>query len=455
MKRAIIICILILSLLFNVGFYNENDDEIKRTINELNELRTILSLPSILINESLNNAAHNHNKYMYYNESFSYIEESGNSYYRGRYPADRASYFLYDNLYICELSNNNNSTYTEGIVDFTNNPYSRIALLDPVYTDIGMNGFEGLYTYVLGGENRNEKSIIYPYNNQTQVPINWVNHYMIDPYNDLEVDSTDCGLPITYTLYSDTKKVQTVDIVDISITNMNTNIKISEEKIKVKLPENDRYLKNSIIILPLEKYNYNTTYQANINIVLNYDDFSSQPVKETVIFHTETEDEKSNNSITSLTLLTRAKATEEIVKAVGYTLLEPFEIKFNDVDVKSVCAKYIYTAYINGIITGTTPETFGPDLNITREQAYKILISAYESERGDIIYLDERPIEDINDVSSWAVESIRKANEIGILTIDNSENLLYPQEYVSENEFIEIINKFKESIKPIKVTNSI
>jgi hypothetical protein len=441
MKNKILMIVLIITLLFSFSVNSfASIDEVERTIEYINDIRDSLGIPSLESNSKLKDLALDHNKYMYYNHTFSSIEESGNLYYRGRYPWDRASYFLYQKQFVKELLNNNNSTYTDGIIDFINNPYSRINILDPLYEDIGMSTFEGLYTYELGGEERNKNyTIIYPYNNQINVPINWENNYSVDPYEYLDVESTACGMPITYTYYSDTYKIDYFDDINITITNQVTDKNI---KFEVLTPSNDRYLNNSIIILPLEKYDYNTTYEVKLNMDIYFTNYRLLTVNKTFSFQTEDAEKVSQ---TSESFLTRAEFTEELIKASKYTILEPFEIKFHDIDIKSVRAKYIYTAYVNNIIKGISDNLFGPDLNITKEQAYVMLMRAYIDQYGDVTYVNKSPINDFNKVSSYAGDSICKAYVLGLLITDKNNNLL-PSDYLTENEFYEILERYNEII---------
>jgi transcriptional regulator with XRE-family HTH domain len=140
--------------------------------------------------------------------------------------------------------------------------------------------------------------------------------------------------------------------------------------------------------------------------------------------------------------------TEEIVKALGYPLLDASKMTFSDVDINSVRAKYIYTAFYNNIIFGQSDELFAPDLNITRQEAYTILVRAFEAKIGrSIQYFEESPINDYMNLSPWAMDNkcILKAAGVGFL-VTNSYNNLIPQGHVSEKEFVLIVEKFREAL---------
>lgn len=446
MKKRWCFILVIVTLIVNMGFVSyANDDETERTIEYINLIRQAMNLPLVQTDTKLKSAATTHNKYMYYNNAFSSIEESGNLYFRGRYPWDRTSYYLYTKPNIYELISNTNKTYTEGINAFLNNPYSRVALLDPVYTDVGMNVFEGYYTYDLGGDKRlQDYQIVYPYNQQTMVPINWTNQYSISPYDPFKLSPEGCGIPITYTYYSDNLKVKQFKNIEVTLIHKLVN---KEIKCEILTPDSDRYLKSSIIILPTEKYTYSTTYELKINMDIEFSNGTTQKVDYTGTFMTQASD---TVTINSQTFLNRSKFTEEIVKSLGYDLVEPFEVKFHDIDIKSVNAKYIYTAYLHGIISGFTDEKLGlefrPDLNISREQAYAMLIRAYESKFGKIFVDKTLSISDYKDISKWAVDEgvIEDANQLGILVV--TDNKLKPKEYLTINEFDQIMKKYNEAI---------
>jgi hypothetical protein len=419
-------------MIFNINIYAYEDNPIKG-INYINDIREKLDIRIIENNKDLEQSAQIHSKYMSINDWYSTIEESGNKYYRGRYSWDRASYYYYFNPYVTEFISNNISNMKEGIIDLINNPYSRIAFLDPLYNHIGMGNYENMYTFDLGGKSRdlttkNKKITIYPYDNMEDVSISWINNYKIDPYRKLDKQYNNVGLPITLSYYSDKVKIKKIYPQNIILKNKDKNIEIKTE---ILLPQDDKYIDNSLIILPLEPLSYDTNYEVKINVdfVFKNEDFPSEKnFKDVIKFKT-----KAKNK-----LLNRAKFTEYIVKELEFDILEPEEV-FTDIDMKSENCKYIYTAYKNRLVSGYGDNTFRPNNNITKEQAYTLLIRYYEQNFGEIDIKDSSKNYSHYLVSDWAIPYIKKAEKIGIITTDKKNSL---KKEITESEYEKIINLY-------------
>ncbi|WP_113672977.1 S-layer homology domain-containing protein [Vallitalea guaymasensis] len=433
--KKVLYLIIAVSIICNINIY-ASEDKPDEAIEYINGIREKVSVRSIENSKQLESSAANHSKYMSVNNNFSLIEESGNKYYRGRYSWDRASYYSYFNPYITEFINNNLDSYKNGVVDLINNPYSRISFLDPLYQHIGMGSYKDMYTYDLGGKSRdltvkNKKIVIYPYDKMENVPITWENNYKINPYRDLDIESSNVGLPITLSYYSDKNKIRRIYNNDIKLENEDKGFEV---KTKIILPQDDKYIDNSLIILPLKKLEYNTNYQVSINVDFIFQNStipSEKKSKYTVNFKTEAKDNP----------LDRAKFTEYLVKALKIDILEPKEV-FKDIDIKSNDAKYIYTAYKNDLVSGFGDDTFRPNQNITKEQVYTLLIRAYEKENGEIKLNEYKSYSySYHSVSNWAVNYMKKAEEIGLLSRVRSNEL---KGEITESEYKRIINLYQE-----------
>lgn len=433
--RTILIILLSLlmistSILANNEETTRTDDAVERTVDYLNKLND-----QYTINEDLKLMALNHSKYMYFNEQFTSIEENGLLYYRGRTVRDRATTYNYGKSYIYEFINKSNKTYLEGIEAIINNPYSRGLLFDPLYTEIGMNSHEGYYTFIVAGQQRSgETTMVYPLNKQENVPIVWENNFGLNPYSSLSYDKTAFGLPITFSLYSDSKKVQKTTVKNIQVTEKESGKKIATE---ILLPETDRNLSNSIVILPLEAYKSNTTYEVIIDI-----NFDSNPHYYKGEFTTA----RQNSMTTNKVLLTRGEAIKKLINIEKLSLnrIEPFRLKFTDINIKSDLGMYINTAYEYGIIRGISETQFGPNLNMTYEQAYAILVRAYEIKYGTIILVEnDKRLNQFSDrhlISSWAHNTIYKAVKINLVDITNKQ--LTPTTHITEEKFNELLAIF-------------
>jgi len=445
--------ILILSMLLSIGpvsyAYEYTTEEVtNQVINIINDMRSELGINEVNNSSELMNTALTHTKYMAYYKSLSVIEESDNLYFRGRYTWDRAAFFNYEQQYVTELIAVNTTSLTNNITSILDNPYGRISLLDPKYQDIGMSYYDNYNSYVLGGSGRAiTQQITYPYDNQINVPITWINKYRYSPYETLGISDGLYGLPITYSHYAKDDDVNDIIVNDASITYGANKTPVS---FKVLSPDDDKYLTNSIILVPTEAYLYNTTYKVTLDLTIQFDSRSDLNVTKTFSFQTERNPIKNDLVLSNgSNLLTRTVFTEEIVRVVGYPLLDASKMTFTDVDINSVRARYIYTAYVNNLIMGISDETFAPDMNITRQEAYTILVRAFEGKIGkEIQYFETKPINDYMNLSPWAIENecILKAAAAGFL-VPNSYNNLIPQGHVSEKEFNVIIKKFTEALR--------
>lgn len=424
------------------------DDEIVRTIGQLNDLRAIYDLPIFSYNDILNKTAVTHNLYMKYNSSFSSIEETGKLYFRGRYPWDRALYNGYTNKYVYELLNKNIINYYDGLQQLLQNPYSRYSILDPLYIQLGMDKNEDYATFLFGGATRNKNyEIVYPYNKQKNVPYLFSNNFSINPYTQISSEDLKTGIPFTYSVYSSESKIIEYKNVVATIVNIQTNEIL---KTQIITSVDDRNLTNSIMILPLEPYNLGTTYRVTLNAELVFDrpisfDQETSITRKSINYSgTFTTNEKTTFDIQD-SYLTREQFVIDLMKTSSIPIQESLEIIFPDVKTNSPNYKYIYTSYINKIVIGYNDGLYRPNANITREQAYTILIRHYEKQNG-VIELTESDkklsFSDLDEISTYALEPIYKAKKLGIL-VDNQYEFL-PRTYISINEFQQIMERYNK-----------
>lgn len=439
-KLGQFIMAVILLFFINTMNINASDEDKNGAVDYINNIRNVYNMNLLEVNDHLQQSSESHSKYMSINNIFSSIEESENRYYTGRYTWDRASYHRYSKPYVYEFISNDISSYKEGVINLINNPYSRIMLFNPMYEDIGIGKSDNMYTFQLGGSNKLDlnKLIVYPYNEMTNVPINWTNYYQIDPYRLFNKDKSEkYGLPITITYYTDL-----INIKDINIRSVNLKETLNNKEIQIEVltPETDIYLKNTIIILPLSEYKSNTKYKLDINFNI----YSSNNVKISKSYNGSfiTKTNKISES-----MLTRSNFTKYLIELLQIKLEQPDGNFFSDIDINDITAKHIYTAYKNNLISGYPNNTFGPNKGITIEQAYVILIRAYEKKHGEIDIQNSNTminIRDVNDISNWAYQYILKAYKIGLVNNSNEEHNLQPLKNLTESEYKRIINNFKK-----------
>ena len=88
---------------------------------------------------------------------------------------------------------------------------------------------------------------------------------------------------------------------------------------------------------------------------------------------------------------------------------------------------------------------FRPNDSLTREEAGKIIVTAYEMKTGQTVQdAGELSFEDTDAVSEWAVEYLSKAVSLGFLK-GMPENRLEPAGAVSRAQAAAMLNRFLKS----------
>ena len=438
--RKLISLILLTAVLMSAAVYAAEDepvyDEIERTVNGLNEIREIMGLPSFKVSETLKIMAGTHTKYMTYNNRFSIVEESDKEYFRGRYPWDRAVYYQYGQDYVYEFILKDVINYQDGIDEIIADPVSRSVIFDPMYNEIGMNIDEGLSTVDVGGSGYEGSSFYtYPYNKQIDVPVSWQGDNISAIYGDKEMPDGSIGFPITVNYYGG--DIESVRNLSIKLTNKNTGRMVDFDVIE---PGEYYLLINTLSVLPKEPLEYDTDYELEVRYSIIDNNERSNFHHRTYEFTTVENDFQTVKS----SFITRGRFTELLIRNDdSIKLLEPLEFRFTDVDISTPQSIYIYTASYEGLIEGFPDGTFGPELNITKDQAYTIIVKAFEKNNEDVIITDESILnkyKDKEDIKPWAVPNIMKAAELGILL--EEDGTIDPNGYLTEAEFNRILSLF-------------
>ncbi len=460
LKKILLAFVMILLLSITAFAVDEDEivyDEAERTIELLNSTRKSLGLSPFVMNDLLKEMAINHSKYMNENKSFSTVEVQDKLNYKGRFPWDRANYVGYKGNYVYEFIVEDIKNFNSGLNQIINDPIKRNILFNPLYKDIGMGMENGYSSFVIGGDsNVLSRFVTYPYDGKKNVKALNASKMYNDYFENKKVDFDEyVGLPISVSYYGEKIK---------DVRNVNTYIldKLTDKKIKttvLKQGENT-YLENTLLIIPLEKYEHGREYEAGIEFEIELKDGLRKKYNKKINFTTE------NYKIVKVEekYITRGKFTQMLVKNENYTLIEPLEFKFSDVKLNDPLSKYIYTATSLNLIQGFPSGKFEVDLNITKEQAYTILVKAFENSNYEINISDDYAIKDKYDdaleVSEWAKTYVEKAEKIGIVLTE--ENKLNSRSYLTESEYKKMLNKYasakenKDSIredKKVKINN--
>ena len=119
---------------------------------------------------------------------------------------------------------------------------------------------------------------------------------------------------------------------------------------------------------------------------------------------------------------------------------------FKDVDVNAYYATAVYWARMNGIVAGYSDELFGPNDTITREQMAAILYRYAQYKGCDTTAkADLSKFADAAQVGSYAVEAIRWANAEGLVS-GTSDTTLTPGGSATRAQAAVILTRFCQNI---------
>ena len=136
--------------------------------------------------------------------------------------------------------------------------------------------------------------------------------------------------------------------------------------------------------------------------------------------------------------MTRAEFATIVVNALG--LPQKDGIEFMDVKDDEWYAKFIKTAYHYGIVKGISQNEFNPQGTITLEEASVMIERAAKlgGIKTDIEHKKEI-IENIENISEWAVYSLEYCINDGIL--DNDTNAVNPKKNVTREDIAVMLYK--------------
>lgn len=145
-----------------------------------------------------------------------------------------------------------------------------------------------------------------------------------------------------------------------------------------------------------------------------------------------------------------ATTTRGMIVTILYRLEgEPSPIgacPFQDVASGKYYEKAITWAAENGIVSGFSADTFGPDQNITREQMAAILYRYATYKKYDVSTAgDLSKFPDADKVSSYAVDAMKWANAAGLINGSN-DGKLYPAGNATRAQVAAILTRFCKNI---------
>ncbi len=410
-----------------------------------NIYRKLLNLKDLKTNNSLNAAATSHSNYMAANKTLTHDEFSSKNGFTEATVYGRAGTFGYSGSYVAENVSYGQKDYKEAIDNLFSAPYHRFMWINPFFTDFGYGSKDKYYTVDLGGKKIGENKVVtYPVNNQENLPISWDGNETPNPLR-LHGKKGTVGYPITLSYFSE-REITKFTVTKTSLTNS----KGSNVSIFTNTPATDKNLTDSVIIIPRNPLTRGEKYTVTVKGKIILQNNTSVTVDETWSFTTasinSTENAWKNNLIYSdienhwaktdiLELLnkqiispkteteykpddkiTRAEFAEFIVKALGLDT-KTYTGSFKDVKIDNSRAVLIESAYRDNIIKGVGNGYFMPNNLITREEMAVMIIRAYEKKKGSSL-LESLPsinFADKKEISSWALQSVRASNQLGIV----------------------------------------
>ena len=125
--------------------------------------------------------------------------------------------------------------------------------------------------------------------------------------------------------------------------------------------------------------------------------------------------------------LTRAQFVAFMARVAGADISAAQTSQFTDVTAKSWYYPYVSWAYKAGIAAGVEPTLFAPEAKITREQmaVFTVRLLNYMNVAQTAIS-DAAAFGDAAQISSWATESVSKAQTTGIIN-GKDDGKFYPQ----------------------------
>ncbi|NQX59788.1 polysaccharide lyase family 8 super-sandwich domain-containing protein [Paenibacillus qinlingensis] len=115
---------------------------------------------------------------------------------------------------------------------------------------------------------------------------------------------------------------------------------------------------------------------------------------------------------------TRAQFTALLVRSLHLKKQSTLTSDFEDVQENAWYAQDVVAASRAGLVSGVTERTFDPKAEMTREQMAILLVRAYEYLNGSYSLINRKldGFTDQSEISTWAVEDVNKAIELGILS---------------------------------------
>ncbi len=148
--------------------------------------------------------------------------------------------------------------------------------------------------------------------------------------------------------------------------------------------------------------------------------------------------------------MTRAMFVTTLAKVVGAQVGEYTETPFTDVKVNAWYAPYVQWAYDNEITSGVSPDRFGVDNPISREQMVTLFYNTAAKFGEDVEVTDVykyAKVSDRNKVEDWALDAMKWAMQHSIITgtgVKGNMIVISPDATATRAQAAQIITKYLE-----------
>jgi len=119
--------------------------------------------------------------------------------------------------------------------------------------------------------------------------------------------------------------------------------------------------------------------------------------------------------------------------------------KFTDVKEDDYFCASVNWAQKNGIVGGTSPPTFSPNENITREQTAVMMAQYMDYAKITLPETEVPAFADSDQVSAYAVKAVQKMHATGLM-LGRGDNLFVPKGQSTRAEMATILVKFCDKI---------
>ena len=123
----------------------------------LNSLRVQTGLHKLYLNQTLTQAAKNHDTYLYNNNESGHYEDPNKEYFTGEWGSDRAIYAGYLNRLVSENVSTGQKDFKESIDELFSAIYHRFGFLDFKVDEIGLAQIGRIYTYDMANSLINDR----------------------------------------------------------------------------------------------------------------------------------------------------------------------------------------------------------------------------------------------------------------------------------------------------------